>query len=87
MAALRDRFSLPVDEDFVLSDHPTLNHMLAYLTRMQGGAPAPAAEAAVDHPAPAPEPALGNGRGCTCGDFGTFPNASTSRCRSHGRCR
>ena len=31
MAALRDRFSLPVDEDFVLSDHPTLNHMLAYL--------------------------------------------------------
>ena len=57
MAALRDRFSLPVDEDFVLSDHPTLNHMLAYLTRMQGGAPAPAAEAAVDRPAPAPEPA------------------------------
>lgn len=41
MASLRDRFSLPVDEDFVLSDHPTLNHMLAYLTRMQGGGPAP----------------------------------------------
>jgi len=41
MASLRDRFSLPVDEDFVLSDHPTLNHMLAYLTRMQGGASAP----------------------------------------------
>ena len=64
MASLRDRFSLPVDEDFVLSDHPTLNHMLAYLTRMQGGAPAstkeaPAAPAppvqeAVEQPAPAP---------------------------------
>ena len=56
MAALRDRFSLPVDEDFVLSDHPTLNHMLAYLTRMQGGTPAPAVQAAVDVPAPAAEP-------------------------------
>ena len=88
MAALRDRFSLPVDEDFVLSDHPTLNHMLAYLTRMQGGAPAPAAEAAVDHPAPAPEPApAATVEACTCGTFGTFPNPSTSRCRSHGRCR
>ena len=64
MASLRDRFSLPVDEDFVLSDHPTLNHMLAYLTRMQGGAPASTNEAptvpeppvheAVEQPAPAP---------------------------------
>ena len=37
MAEIRDRFSLPVDEDFVLSDHPTLNHFTAYITKMQGG--------------------------------------------------
>ena len=58
MATLRDRFSLPVDEDFLLSDHPTLNHMLAYLVKMQGGeAPAaapPAPEAPVEAPSPAP---------------------------------
>ena len=52
MASLRDRFSLPVDEDFVLSDHPTLNHMLAYLTRMQGGGPAPTPAAPAVAPAP-----------------------------------
>jgi acyl carrier protein/3-hydroxymyristoyl/3-hydroxydecanoyl-(acyl carrier protein) dehydratase len=38
MAEIRDRFALPVDEDFVLSDHPTLNHFTAYITKMQGGA-------------------------------------------------
>ena len=50
MAEIRDRFSLPVDEDFVLSDHPTLNHFTAYIVKMQGGSePAPvAASAEVD---------------------------------------
>ena len=38
MADIRDRFSLPVDEDFVLADHPTLNHMIGYIQRMKGGA-------------------------------------------------
>ena len=57
MAALRDRFSLPVDEDFVLSDHPTLNHMLAYLTRMQGGDASTVVVAASETPAPEPEAA------------------------------
>jgi NAD(P)-dependent dehydrogenase (short-subunit alcohol dehydrogenase family)/3-hydroxymyristoyl/3-hydroxydecanoyl-(acyl carrier protein) dehydratase len=33
MAELRDHFGLPVDESFVLSDHPTLNHMIAYLSQ------------------------------------------------------
>ena len=37
MADIRDRFGLPVDEDFVLADHPTLNHMIAYIQRMKGG--------------------------------------------------
>ncbi|MDG1525001.1 MAG: SDR family NAD(P)-dependent oxidoreductase, partial [Candidatus Thalassarchaeaceae archaeon] len=31
MAELRDYYGLPVDESFVLSEHPTLNHMIAYL--------------------------------------------------------
>ncbi|MDE0707398.1 MAG: beta-ketoacyl synthase N-terminal-like domain-containing protein, partial [Candidatus Poseidoniales archaeon] len=35
MAELRDFYGLPVDESFVLSEHPTLNHMIAYL----GGGP------------------------------------------------
>ena len=43
MADIRDRFNLPVDEDFVLADHPTLNHMIGYIQRMQGGAPLNAA--------------------------------------------
>ena len=36
MAEVRDIFSLPVDEDFVLSDHPTLNHFTAYIMKMSG---------------------------------------------------
>ena len=28
--------NLPVDEDFVLSDHPTLNHFTAYIMKMTG---------------------------------------------------
>ena len=47
MGDVREIFSLPVDEDFVLSDHPTLNHFVSYIVKMKGGG----AEAA---PAPAP---------------------------------
>ena len=36
MADIRNRFNLPVDEDFVLADYPTLNHMIAYIQRMTG---------------------------------------------------
>ena len=65
MADIRDKFALPVDEDFVLADHPTLNHMIGYIQRMTGGAPAapvpapaPAAPApAPPTPAPTPTPA------------------------------
>jgi acyl transferase domain-containing protein/acyl carrier protein len=62
MGDVREIFSLPVDEDFVLSDHPTLNHFVAYIQRMKGGStPAPiAAEpipAAVS-PASTPEPVI-----------------------------
>ena len=48
MGDVRDAFSLPLDEDFVLSDHPTLNHFTAYILRMKGGveAPEPVAPAA-----------------------------------------
>ena len=38
MADIRNKFGLPVDEDFVLSDYPTLNHMIAYIEKMTGGA-------------------------------------------------
>ena len=38
MAEIRSRFGLPVDEDFVLSDYPTLNHMIGYIDQMSGGA-------------------------------------------------
>ena len=54
MADIREQFGLPVDEDFVLSDYPTLNHMIAYIQRMQGGVgPAPMV---ADQPAPAMAP-------------------------------
>jgi len=66
MADIRDRFGLPVDEDFVLADHPTLNHMIGYIQRMQGGgatvvtAPGPSAPAPsapeVAAPVSAPSP-------------------------------
>ena len=58
MADIREQFGLPVDEEFVLSDYPTLNHMIAYIQRMQGGA-APAVVAAQ------PAPAMGAGRANT----------------------
>ena len=66
MADIRDKFALPIDEDFVLADHPTLNHMIGYIQRMKGGVSAPAPAAAPPSPqapiveptaAPAPEPA------------------------------
>ena len=46
MADIRERFTLPLDEDFVLSDYPTLNHMIGYIQRMKGGASAPIATVA-----------------------------------------
>ncbi len=62
MADIRDRFSLPVDENFVLADHPTLNHMIGYIQRMQGGAvsspstpPPVAATPSPSAPTPVPE--------------------------------
>ena len=36
MGDVRDIFSLPVDESFVLSEHPTLNHFLDYIAKMRG---------------------------------------------------
>ena len=36
MADIREKFGLPVDEDFILSDYPTLNHMISYIHKMQG---------------------------------------------------
>ncbi|MDP7043393.1 MAG: SDR family NAD(P)-dependent oxidoreductase [Candidatus Thalassarchaeaceae archaeon] len=41
MADLREKFSLPVDESFQLREHPTLNHMILYISRMTGGEAAP----------------------------------------------
>ena len=37
MADIRERFTLPLDEEFVLSDYPTLNHMIGYIQQMTGG--------------------------------------------------
>ena len=39
MVDVREIFSLPVDEDFLLSDHPTLNHFVGYIVKMKGGQP------------------------------------------------
>ena len=41
MADIRSKFGLPVDEDFVLSDYPTLNHMIGYIKKMSGELPGP----------------------------------------------
>ena len=54
MADIREKFSLPVDEEFILSDYPTLNHMIAYIQRMTGGEVAVAAPVAPSSPVPAP---------------------------------
>ena len=65
MVDIRQHFNLPVDETFVLAEHPTLNHMIGYIQRMQGGevsmpTPAPVVEATAPTPEPvveAPKPA------------------------------
>ena len=57
MADIRTKFALPVDEDFVLSDYPTLTHMIGYIHKMKGGsaptptAPTPVVETEVSQPA------------------------------------
>jgi len=58
MVDIRQHFSLPVDETFILSDYPTLNHMIGYIQKMQGGeAPVAVAEQKVPEPASEPVPA------------------------------
>ena len=37
MGDIRAKFSLPIDEDFILADYPTLDHMMGYIVKMQGG--------------------------------------------------
>ena len=59
MADIRDRFGLPVDEHFVLADHPTLNHMIGYIQRMQGGEVAPV-PTSPSPPSPTPSKASGS---------------------------
>ncbi|MDC0341383.1 polyketide synthase dehydratase domain-containing protein, partial [Candidatus Poseidoniaceae archaeon] len=65
MADIREKFSLPIDDDFVLSDYPTLNHMIAYIAKMTGGevvtqapiivaTPQPVEEIVEDKPIPVP---------------------------------
>ena len=49
MADIRERFALPLDEEFVLSDYPTLNHMIGYIQSMKGGAqPEPVAAQSIN---------------------------------------
>ncbi|NDF34213.1 MAG: hypothetical protein EB157_06605, partial [Euryarchaeota archaeon] len=50
MADVRDIFDLPVDEDFVLADHPTLNHFVGYIQKMKGGATTTVVEPVVEIP-------------------------------------
>tara|TARA_Y100000766_G_scaffold30618_2_gene21319 strand:- start:2090 stop:5704 length:3615 start_codon:yes stop_codon:yes gene_type:complete len=58
MVDIRQQFNLPVDETFVLSEHPTLNHMIGYIQRMQSGeAPAPSQPFVVEAE-PTPEPGV-----------------------------
>ena len=59
MVDIRELFNLPVDEDFLLSDHPTLSHMIGYIVRMKGGeasVSAPSTPSVEEAPAPAPAP-------------------------------
>ena len=59
MVDVREIFSLPVDEDFLLSDHPTLNHFVGYIVKMKGGQPEPQATAPVaEESAVTPVPAV-----------------------------
>ncbi len=58
MVDIRQLFNLPVDEDFLLSEHPTLSHMIGYIVRMKGGeAPMSVPAAAPVAASPSPEPA------------------------------
>ena len=50
MAEIREKFSLPVDEEFILSDYPTLNHMIAYIERMTSGSPVAAPSQSAEIP-------------------------------------
>ena len=54
MVDIREQFNLPVDEDFLLSEHPTLNHMIGYIVRMKGGSPTATASPVVSEPTPEP---------------------------------
>ena len=56
MGDVREIFSLPVDEDFVLSEHPTLNHFVDYIIKMTGGVPATSTAPAVVSTTAEPEP-------------------------------
>ena len=60
MADIRDRFGLPLDEDFILSDYPTLNHMIGYIQRMQGTSvePSNAPPSPVPEATPVPKPVV-----------------------------
>ena len=55
MADIRERFSLPLDEEFVLSDYPTLNHMIGYIQRMKGGAAPPSSVPQPSRSVPQPQ--------------------------------
>ncbi|MEC7254356.1 MAG: beta-ketoacyl synthase N-terminal-like domain-containing protein [Candidatus Thermoplasmatota archaeon] len=50
MVDIREQFNLPVDEDFLLSEHPTLNHMIGYIVHMKGGSPTATASPVVSEP-------------------------------------
>ena len=56
MVDIREQFQLPVDEDFLLSDHPTLSHMIGYIVRMKGGSvsTSPSVAEVEANPEPAP---------------------------------
>ena len=87
MADIRDKFALPIDEDFVLADHPTLNHMIGYIQRMKGGVSAPAPAAAPPSPqaplveptaVPAPEPAAISAPAVSAGSHGDIEDVLVS---------
>lgn len=54
MADIRGKFNLPVDEDFILADYPTLEHMMGYIVKMQGGEVTISSAEPSEVPAPAP---------------------------------
>ena len=58
MAELRDFYGLPVDESFVLSEHPTLNHMIAYLGSGSSESVAVAESTTVEEPVSEPQPEM-----------------------------